>query len=115
VPHHHHNGLAYFISSNIPNEESGNNKSNDQPNDKDDDTNCILRQTVIIPSNTGVVPGPLLKIKNPENLNRLVTLSSSDWIPDFCTLFDYQYYNNISSLYSFQLNNSRGLRAPPLS
>lgn len=118
IPHHHHNGQVCTGTSQAHNEKSGSTDSDSYPDDDDDDTRCILGQTVVIPPNISrAVEIQQLKINNLENfnLNQSVILFSSDDFPDFCTLFDYHHYSEISFLYSFQVNNSRGLRAPPLS
>ncbi|MBA4321596.1 MAG: hypothetical protein C0408_02140 [Odoribacter sp.] len=116
IPHHHHSGLV--ISSNAPCcNNSGNHKINDHSHDNGDDTYCALKQEILIPGRS-IRSGADQQNENPEepffqDINIIILISRDPVYNSCCSSLDHHQYG--LSHYLFLLNNSRGLRAPPLS
>lgn len=116
IPHHHHNGLVINTNT-ICCDEPNSHKFNDHSHDNNDDGNCALKQEILIPGRS------LRSSADPQNENHErqfthdvnnVILVSTDPCTTSCSASANNRHYDFSR-YLFLLNNSQGLRAPPLS
>ena len=115
IPHHHHKGLVVNIAT--TNSTHNNDKNfNDHSHDNDDDADCALRNEILIPGRSFRYATDQNN-EDPElnflqDTNNAITVSINPIFYSFCS-FSQIHYD--LSQYLFLLNNSRGLRGPPVS
>lgn len=115
IPHHHHNGLVVSVAATVSTHNSDKN-FNDHSRDKDDDADCTLRKEIIIPGRSFRSAINQQNNDPEENLfhvfqNSIPILPAPVYyLPCFSSSGHY-----VIPQYLFLLNNSQGLRAPPLS
>jgi len=115
VPHHHHKGLVVSLDTPLSNDYN-NQKINAHSHDNGDDADCVLKQEILIPGRS--FRSAIDQQNEDSVLNLIQDINNS--IP---FLANPIYYSTCSSFrvhydlaqYLFLLNNSQGLRAPPLS
>ena len=116
MPHHHHNGLVNNLSTQTRNESNTPNFNN-HSHDSGDDTYCALKQEILIPGRS-IRSGADQQNENTEeqffqDINNAILISTDPIYNSCCSSLNHVHYD--LSQYLFLLNNSQGLRAPPLS
>ncbi len=115
IPHHHHNGLVASVAS-TKSSHNSDKSFNDHSHDSDDDADCALRKEILIPGRS------FRSFINPQDYDPEQKLFQDihNSIPIITTplyylsFFSSRIHDDVSQ-YLFLLNNSQGLRAPPLS
>lgn len=116
VPHHHHNGLVKNL--NIQNRNENNTLNfDDHAHDDTDDNHCALNREILIPGKS-IRTGADQQYENLEepcfqDNNSAIQISTGP-ITNLCSSSLNNTHYGLSQ-YLFLLNNSLGLRAPPLS
>lgn len=116
IPHHHHNGLVVDIATTKTSHNNDKN-FNDHSHNNDDDTDCALRQEILVPGRI-IRSGADQQNENTEvqffqYINNAILISTDPSHNSCCSSLNHVQYD--LSQYLFLLNNSQGLRAPPLS
>lgn len=116
IPHYHHKGLV--VSLNTPlSKDYNNQRINDHSHDNVDDDNCVLKQEILIPVRS-IRSGTDQQHENPveqffQYINNAIPISGDPICTSGCYSLNQAHYD--LAQYLFLLNNSQGLRAPPLS
>jgi hypothetical protein len=116
IPHHHHKGLVVNLAA-IKASHSYDKNFNDHSHENEDDADCALKQEILIPGRI-IRSGGDSQIESSEqhffnDLSSLTLISPETlYYPVGSSLNQVQYG---LSKYLFLLNNSRGLRGPPVS
>ena len=115
LPHHHHKGLVVSVDT-TKSSHHGDKSFNDHSHDSDDDADCALRKEILTPGRS-FISARNQQDKDPEQ-NLFQDIHNSNPIlttPVYCLSSFSSWIHDDISQYLFLLNNSQGLRAPPLS
>lgn len=112
IPHHHHKGLVVSIAT-TKSDHNCEKSFSDHSHDNNDDTDCSLRNEILIPGRSFRTSAD----QNGEDseLNFIKDTNSSISFSEIHSYFSPSWSHSDLSLYLTQLNRSQGLRAPPLS
>ena len=115
VPHHHHKGLVVNLNTPLS-KDNNNQKINDHSHDNGDDADCVLKQEILIQGRS--FRSAIDQQNEASVLNLIQDINNSIPIlanPIYYSLCSSSRIHFDLSQYLFLLNNSQGLRAPPLS
>lgn len=115
IPHHHHKGLVVSVAT-VNSSHNSHKSFNDHSSDNDDDADCALREEILVPGRSFRFATDQQNENSELNflqgINNAIPVSINPIFYFPCSFSQIQYD---LAQYLFLLNNSQGLRAPPLS
>jgi len=114
VPHHHHKGLVTFHNTKCTGHKHHEGQPEQEHNHKHDDQVCILKQSVIIPSNSARYGYFFFDFSEDIYSFNCIVFDSSAANSEFLSSIVLPFSPLIKFQYPNIVNNCLGLRAPPI-